>query len=135
MPLCGRNTWTSTVESKEAGSHFDTEKPRVDLIPSELIFGAGRALKYGADKYGEDNFREGIRSRRLVGSLLRHVFKWLDGEDVDQESGLDHLDHAAASLGMLMFMLANRPDLDDRWCLRASEELNCGIREPASYRR
>jgi hypothetical protein len=108
---------TSIRLEKEAerGDHFDDDKPRVDLVPTELVRGAGRAFGYGAEKYGEDNFRGGIKTRRLVGSILRHILAWLDGEDLDGESSLAHFDHAAANLGMLMWMLENRPDLDDRW--------------------
>ena len=112
------------------GSHFDQCKPRVDLVPTELILGAGRALGYGAKKYGPDNFRQGIETRRIAGSVFRHLLSWLDREDVDPESGLEHLDHAAASLSMLMWTVKHCIDLDDRWDsgLRSDEECNVGIR-------
>jgi len=103
------------IVEDEGGNHYDDDKPRVDLVPIQLILGAGRALGDGAEKYGADNFRKGIRTRRIAGSLVRHTLAWIDGEDLDEESGLDHLDHAAANLGMLMWTLDNRPDLDDRW--------------------
>jgi hypothetical protein len=99
---------------QEGGGHNDKDKLRVDLVPTELIEAAARAYGYGAQKYGDLNFRKGIRTTRLLGSVLRHIYKWMDREDKDEESGLDHLDHAVASLGMILWMLKNRPDLDDR---------------------
>jgi hypothetical protein len=38
-----------------------------------------------------------------------------DGEDYDQESQLPHAAHAMCSLMFLLWMMRNRPDLDDRW--------------------
>ena len=99
----------------DGGIKKDAGKPRVELVPTELIIGAGRALGYGATKYDVDNYRRGIATRRLIGAILRHLLGWLSGEDLDPESGLDHLDHAAADLGMLMWTVKNRPDCDDRW--------------------
>jgi hypothetical protein len=40
---------------------------------------------------------------------------WLDGADLDEDSGLQHLDHAACELAFLIDTLKTRPDLDDRY--------------------
>ena len=103
------------MPTDENGGHFDDGKSRVDLIDHDMIFGTGRALGYGAGKYGDDNFRGGIKTRRVFGSLVRHLYAGLDREDDDIESGLCHLDHAGANLSILYYMLRERPDLDDRW--------------------
>jgi hypothetical protein len=98
------------------GAHKkDKHKPRVDLVPKALIFGAGRALGYGADsKYGAHNYRNypGLETSRLAASAIRHLVQWANGEEFDTDinpetgedegSGLCHLDNAAAALGMLM---------------------------------
>jgi hypothetical protein len=70
---------------------------------------------YGAGKYGRFNFKKGIEHTRLADACLRHLTAYLDGEDLDPESGVSHLGHALASLAMLSYMAANRPDLDDRY--------------------
>lgn len=98
----------------ESGSKFDNGKPPLFYNPPEFQYGAARAFAYGARKYNDWNWLGGLRASRLFGALLRHLNAWFWGEDIDPESGLGHLDHAAASLAMLMETVKRRPDLDDR---------------------
>lgn len=101
----------------------DAEKPPLQLVPRELIYGAARAYGFGAKKYSAFNYRngDGIAVSRLARASVGHVLDWLHGEELDPESALCHLDHAAAALGMLMDTIAriragNLPaTTDDRW--------------------
>lgn len=88
-------------ETKMTGMKFDDEKSRVDLIPAQVIFNEGDVFRYGAKKYGEDNWRGGIGFRRLIGATMRHVLAFSKGELRDPESGLLHTAHARACLAML----------------------------------
>lgn len=80
----------------------DTDKPRLDLIPRAALEAAGRALGNGAVKYGANNWRTCKEPERYVAATLRHIVAWNEGEATDPESGLSHLDHAAASLAILI---------------------------------
>lgn len=100
---------------KQQGTKHDQGKPRISLIPTDALWGMGRALAYGEKKYGQHNFRNGLAYSRLVDATLRHLTAWNEGENSDSESGLSHLDHALASLAMLKYMEVNRADMDDRW--------------------
>lgn len=91
------------------------KKPPVDLLTLEFKMETAKALGFGAGKYGRHNFKEGIEFSRLLAAAERHLTQFNAGQDNDDESGLSHLAHAAASLNMLMWMVANRPDLDDRY--------------------
>jgi len=51
---------------------------------------------------------------RLADAAYRHLSQFMDGEDIDQESGNNHLFHALASIAMLVDMTENNPDMDDR---------------------
>lgn len=99
----------------EAGSKFDQGKPRIELIPTEAIDQMAYALMFGARKYDDHNFKKGLRHTRVAGSVLRHIFEWLAGSDKDKESGLHPLAHAAAGLCILLYQIAHKPELDDRY--------------------
>ena len=78
------------------------EKPRLDAMPTELLFEIGAALQEGADKYGRFNWREaGITSSVYFNATLRHLLSWWQGVDIDPDSGLPHITKAIASLMVL----------------------------------
>lgn len=103
------------MSSKPTGSKLDGGKEPITLVPAEAILGMAKAMQYGAKKYGSHNFKGGIAHSRLVDACFRHLLALVRGEDTDIESGLPHTYHAAASIGMLIWMQENRADLDDRW--------------------
>jgi hypothetical protein len=96
------------------GTKFDGNKPRLSLIPREALWGMGAALGYGEKKYGTHNFKQGISYSRLADAALRHITQYMDGEDIDAESGNNHLYHALASLAMLVYMQEHKKEMDDR---------------------
>jgi Domain of unknown function (DUF5664) len=97
------------------GVKHDGGKLRIDLVPYELIAGNARAMGFGALKYGDNNWRGGLKWSRCFGALCRHLWDWWRGAGPDPESGLDHLDHAAACLGFLMEYQATKTGEDDRY--------------------
>jgi hypothetical protein len=65
-----------------------------DLIPYQEITDAfARVAEHGAIKYAPWNWSKGLSRVQLLGSLLRHAFAYLRGEERDSESGLLHTDH------------------------------------------
>jgi len=91
-------------------------KPPLELVPMALTHGCARALGHGAGKYAPNNWRRGMRWGEVFGALKRHLDKWNEEKAPDAESGLDHLDHAAACLAFLMHMVAHEAysKMDDR---------------------
>jgi len=85
-----------------SGVKHDQGKLRMDLIPKELLDGVAEVLTFGAEKYSEHNWREGLDWSRCYGAMMRHMTAWWDGERNDQESGLSHLAHAGCCLAFLM---------------------------------
>lgn len=102
-------------EKKSGGKKFDGAKPRVDLIPVEFTVGTAKALTFGAGKYGEHNFREGIQFSRLLGAAKRHIDLELAGVEKDKDSGCEHWMNACASLCMYAFMKKHKSEYDDRF--------------------
>lgn len=92
----------------------DARKPRTDLLPFDAIEGVAVVLDYGAQKYAARNWELGLSWGRLLAATLRHLFRWGLGEDIDPESGLPHLDHAACSVLMLSATVKRGIGTDDR---------------------
>lgn len=117
---------------KQGGIKYDAEKPRMDLIDPYAEDMLARALTFGASKYSDHNWRNGMAYSRLIASGKRHINRFAAGEDMDPESGLPHLAHAMACIMFLLATTKYRPDMDDRWFTQvrnnSAEEskLSCG---------
>lgn len=91
------------------GSMDDPRKLPIWLVPNALIDGCARALQHGAVRYAPNNWRKGMHYSEVYSALQRHLLAWNEDEDIDPDSGLNHLDHAAACLGFLSEYIA-RPE-------------------------
>ena len=100
---------------KEAGLKFDGGKAPLSLLDAYALEQTAQVLAFGAQKYAAHNWRGGIASSRLTDAALRHMWAYVDGEDLDPESGLPHLAHAMCCLMFALRMARDRPDLDDRY--------------------
>lgn len=94
----------------------DGAKPPLAMVPPEGLRAVARVQAYGHRKYGDfNNFRKGMEVSRQANCIIRHVMAFMDGEDLDQESGESHIAHAATRC---MFLLQNLKDgvaIDDRY--------------------
>lgn len=88
--------------SDGGGLRYDEGKTRYDLIPPEWEQALAEVLTAGAAKYAERNWERGMAWSKCVGCVRRHIFKWLRGEQYDDETGCHHLAHAAWNLLALM---------------------------------
>ncbi len=86
------------------GRKDDQGKIRMDLIPPSLLTAVATILQFGAEtkEYGDRNWEEGINYGRVFGALMRHMWSWWDGENLDPESGKSHLWHAGCCLAFLI---------------------------------
>lgn len=97
--------------------HFESGKSRLDQLPPKATVKLGEVFGYGAKKYGNWNWAEYAgewSDQQLIGSTLRHLMAYQAGEDIDPESGLTHLAHAAANAMMLLELKINNKGTDDR---------------------
>jgi hypothetical protein len=81
-----------TDEALKGGFKADDGKSRVDLIPPDVLIELGKLYGLGAKKYADDNWKIGIEYKRVYAALLRHIYKWWAGEELDQIDGQHHLD-------------------------------------------
>jgi hypothetical protein len=78
---------------------YNTGKPQLSLALSAryALEGVSGVMEYGCRKYERDNWKLGLSLESTLDSMLRHITKLLDGEFVDEESGLPHIDHIACN--------------------------------------
>lgn len=86
-------------EKEEEGIKYDTEKPKMNLLPPKAVLEVAKVLTFGAEKYDAENWRklDNLQSRYTAGAL-RHIFAHMDGEQLDPETELSHLAHALCCL-------------------------------------
>lgn len=101
--------------AKAKGKKFDQGKPALAYLPVRALEQVGAVMTFGAKKYGGFNYLGGLSYTRLLSAAMRHIFSFLQGKDLDEESGLPHWAHAAACLLMLGEMTFIKPAEDDRW--------------------
>lgn len=98
------------------GLKFDTGKARLDLVRPEFVEGVAHVLGFGAEKYAAWNWADGIVYSRLIAAQERHMNAFKRGIDLDEETGLPHLYHAACCLMFLScYEEWGMDELDDRY--------------------
>lgn len=92
------------------------------LSAPKSLEGLARVYEFGAKKYARDNWKRGLSYLTLVASLMRHLLKFIGGENLDEESKLPHVSHILWNAQILAEMYYTRVDMDDRE--RAKETKN-----------
>lgn len=119
------DTWVKVIPNHRIDDTAKPSNPK-DMIGSDKIplhlwpetataLGALACLD-GMLKYGRTNWRAaGVRASIYVDACRRHLNAYFDeGEDVDPDSGLDHLGHALACLAIIVDARAAGKLTDDR---------------------
>lgn len=89
------------MDKFSTGSQRDTQegKPRFELIPVEFLTALAELYAWGAEHYGDDNWRLGQPKQRVEASMLRHVYSVIRGDDDE-----DHYTRAVFNLIFLWMM-------------------------------
>ena len=106
-------------EKKELveGTKFDSGKLEYHLLSKDALEGLVRILMFGKKKYAAWNWAKGMKYSRLVDALDRHTKAWFAGEEVDPETGLNHMWHAMCNAMFLAHYVSNPEkykEFDDR---------------------
>lgn len=102
------------------GVKYDDGKIPYHLISVEFERGLAQVLAFGAQKYEPWNWAKGIVYSRLYRAACGHLHDWYEGQDNDEETGLNHLFHAACCLMFLCHYVSytqyerfdDRPDFE-----------------------
>lgn len=83
----------------------DKGKPRLTLVPRQIIFDIAKVREYGNNKYGDPENWRTVEKERYRDAAFRHFMAYLDDpEGVDAESGISHLAHLACNIAFLCEM-------------------------------
>lgn len=80
----------------------DLGKPRVTLVPLEIIKDIARVREYGLAKYGDAESWKSVEVERYRDALFRHLISYIENPTgIDDESGMPHLWHVACNVAFL----------------------------------
>ena len=109
----GQNFYIPMVEKAKTD---DSTKPPLAMLPWKALRKVAAVQAYGFKKYGDfHNYKKGMEISRQLSCAIRHISDYMDGNDLDPESGESHLAHAATRL---LFALENIEDgtvIDNRF--------------------
>jgi len=112
-----RDTVPVTSKQEQDPKALQPKKPAIQYVPVALIAECAEALAEGRLKYGVAKWRETeTEAMTYLGGALRHIYSYIDGEDIDPDSitGKTHLAGAIASLAILVDCIANGTIVDNR---------------------
>lgn len=96
-------------------SQYGVKKPSLARVPAAGLLHTAHAMQNGTEKYGPYNWRENAVSATIyVDAAMRHLLSWYHGEDIDPESGANHLGHAMACFAILLDAQDSGKLIDDR---------------------
>lgn len=94
----------------------DKKPQQLHWLDPQALLSLSEVAAHGADKYGDGyNYRLGYDWSLSYDAGQRHLMKFWDGEDVDKDSGLPHLAHAAWHCLTLLSDYLRRAGTDDRF--------------------
>jgi hypothetical protein len=98
---------------------YDDGKPPLSRVPWAAVYAMSRVQAYGHKKYKDfDNYRKGMEVTRNLSCALRHIAEYIDGHEIDPESGEPVLAHAMCRIAFVLQNLADGKAIDDRFVSR-----------------
>lgn len=112
-PLAGANGEIRTTSS--TGGQKGTKPERFDLVPVGALTALARHYGVGAEKYDDNQWRLGYEWSKSYSALQRHLTAWWGGQDIDEETGSNHMAAVAWHSFTLLTFIEEHPDFDNRY--------------------
>ena len=92
----------NSKDTHDGGRKFDYGKTLYSLLSPFFLKMVADVLTYGCLKYERDNWLNVPNAKeRYKDALLRHIYSYLSGEQIDPETGFHHLAHATCNIMFL----------------------------------
>lgn len=105
----GESITVSSTGGQKAGN-----LERYDLIPPEPLRQLAEHCGRGALKYEDHNWAKGYEWGKSFAALNRHLWQFWAGEDIDEETGSNHMVAVAWHAFALLQFMQDHPDFDTR---------------------
>lgn len=102
------------ITNPTTGGEKGQKLARYDLIPANPLRQLAEHYGKGARKYSERNWERGYDWSLNFAALMRHAWAWWDREDVDEETGSNHMVAVVWHAFALLEFHNTHPELDDR---------------------
>ncbi len=109
----------SDTTSQKAAT-YDEGKAPLATLPWAAVDAMAFVQAYGHKKYGDFyNYRKGMEVTRNLSCAIRHLRDYLNGIDLDSESGQSHLAHAMTRVAFVIQNIHDGKAIDDRYTSRS----------------
>ena len=88
---------------------------QMGAVDPSALAEVGKVAGFGGEKYARYNFVKGYKWSLSYDAMQRHLMAFWGGENMDPESGLPHLAHAAWHCLALMTFMMRGKGTDDRF--------------------
>ena len=97
----------------------DTTKPKLQYVYFSALAEMAKIRENALKKYpGPEDWRT-TTTYQHFNSALRHIFASMEGEELDKDSGFDHLGHAMCNL---MFLIEEKRKLEPVLAVKKTKE-------------
>lgn len=100
--------------TSETGGQKGTKLAQLGALDPDTLLTLAKIAGFGADKYDAHNFLKGYDWSLSFNAAQRHMLAFWSGENLDPESGLPHLGHAAWNCLTMLAFLQRDIGTDDR---------------------
>lgn len=76
---------------------YNEWKPKWHLVHFPSLEPLVKVLEFGAKKYEEKNWMKPMDKKQILDSMIRHLVRLMEDEELDSESWLPHIGHIMAN--------------------------------------